>query len=248
MTVKQSLRAPILAQPTVVFGGPTGPGGGPTGPTGPEGVALTGPPGPMGVTGEQGPIGPTGAHGADSSVIGATGPTGIVGDVGPTGPTGDTGPGFIYESTNSQPRFYMWTDITGEGGADYITGVDTIERMLGTSMWFMAQYSGNMFFMVTGTAENVDNGATIVTIRIDKTTGYRPARGDPVSGQQVGQAAEIFAPGLTLPFTLIGMVQLPVIETGEWPGYQEYWINVSVKSSIGSGAAVREVTYLWMEL
>lgn len=247
MTVKRIVGASVSAQPIVVFGGPTGPGGGPTGATGPEGSAVTGPTGPMGVTGEQGPTGPTGAPGLDASSIGATGPTGTVGDVGPTGPTGPTGPGFIYSPDFNQPRFFVYTDAVGE---DYITGVDTIERMLGSSYWFVTQYSGNMFFIATGLAENVDDGATIVTLRIDKIdfTEYRPQRGDPVRGQQVGQSVEIFAPGLTVPFTIIGMAQLPVTPLPSYPFFQEYWINLSVKSSIGSGAAVREVTYLWMEL
>jgi hypothetical protein len=250
MTVQRSIRAQILAQPTVVFGGPTGPSGGPTGATGPAGVAITGPTGPRGATGLQGLTGPTGAHGADASVTGATGPTGRAGDVGPTGPTGQTGDGYIYNPNINKPRFDVYTEFSGEGGADFITGVDTIERMLGSAYWFMPQLSGNFFFIVTGLAENVDNGGTIVTLRADIAGfGPDPIRGEPVRGQQIGEAAEIFAPGLTIPFTIIGMGHFPVEQGnyGIWD-YRQWWINLSVKATSGAGAAIREVTYLFMEL
>ena len=249
MTVKQAIRAQILTAPTVVTGGPTGPAGGLTGPTGPTGPALTGPTGAQGVTGPTGAMGATGAPGADASLLGPTGPTGSPGNLGATGPTGNTGPASDLNPDPNFPRFYMWTDNVIGAGADYITGVDTIERMLGTSLWFVPMLSGNMFFIVTGMAENVDNGGTVVTIRVGDDDGSnRPVRGGAVMGTAVGQPLEVFAPGMTIPFTLMGMIKLDVEPATSYPFFKTYWVNVSVKATSGVGAAVHDVTYLFMEL
>ena len=113
MTVQSKTPAPILAQPVVVIGGPTGPASGLTGPTGPLGptgpvlASLTGNTGPRGATGNTGPIGPSGLTGP----IGMTGPPGSPGQTGPaiSGsttvaflPTGATGArGFVTDCNNA---------------------------------------------------------------------------------------------------------------------------------------------------
>jgi hypothetical protein len=248
MTVKQSIRAQILASPTVVIGGPTGPAGGLTGPTGPTGLAMTGPTGAQGVTGPTGDRGPTGAAGADASLLGPTGPTGAPGDLGPTGPTGATGPGGFINPDPNFPRFDQYYDSSSDNS---ITGVDSIERMMGSSYGIVPMVSGNLFFIVTGMAENVDNGGTQVTLRIGDygPSGQTfPQRGDPVMGNAVGQPMQIFAPGLTIPFTLMGYVHIDPVVTTEYPFFKSYWTNVSVKATSGVGAAVHDVTYNFMEL
>jgi hypothetical protein len=255
MPIQSSIRAPVLAQPSVVVGGPTGPAGGPTGPTGPEGSAsITGATGSRGATGLQGPTGSTGSRGLDAELMGPTGPTGPAGAIAATGPTGATGIRGTGIDMNTGdinfPRIYQYVDAVGEA---YISGVDTIERMVGGGWYFIPQFTGNMFLMVTGLAENVDAGATHVTLRIGRGgftpyTPPRPARGDPVIGTKVGVTQEIFAPGMTIPFTLIGLVTVDVEPTFVYPYFADYWIDLSIKSSIGSGAAVREVSYFMMEL
>lgn len=248
MPVETNIRAQVLAQPTVVVGGPTGPSGGPTGPTGPQGsVSVTGATGPVGSTGPTGSTGLTGAPGLDGILTGPTGSTGPAGSIAATGPTGPTGlPAIDLSNPPDQnfPRVYSWQDA---GNADFITGVDTIERMLGTAFGFSPMITGNVLVIITGTAENTDNGGTTVTARYDVGGNY-PVRGDPVTGIAFGTPVETYAPGLSIPFTIVGIAQLDVIPIFSYPYFQDYWFNVSVKSTIGSGAGVHTVTYTFMEL
>jgi hypothetical protein len=250
MTVQSAIRAQILAQPAVVVGGPTGPSGGPTGPTGPEGSAsVTGATGPMGATGVQGPTGPTGAPGQDTSLTGPTGPTGPPGDVAGIGPTGPTGPPGADLSASGIARVWAYP---GEY-PNSISGVDTIERMIGYGFYFQPQITGNMLFIVTGTAENVDNGGTNVTLRVGRDDNSifpnkgRPNLGDPATGTAVGITQEVFAPGLKVPFTIVGMLKVDVIPI-DLTTFQTYWMSVSVKSTIGSGAGVHDILYTYLEL
>ena len=246
MTIQKVVRAQIMTVPTVVLGGPTGPNGGLTGPTGPTGADVTGPTGATGVTGPTGAIGPTGPAGADAALTGPTGPTGPPGSAGSTGPTGPTGPSGFLDYYPDNQRFNIYKDPINQ---DFITGVDTIERMLGQAASFIPQTSGRMLFIVTGTALNTDNGGTIVTIRVaNAATDDYPSRGDPAYGTEVSLPLEVSAPGLTIPFALLGTVELTPEATDVYPFFQSYWINLSVKSSSGVGAAVRDVTYLMMEL
>jgi hypothetical protein len=252
MTVRSNVRASILAQPVVVVGGPTGPGGGPTGPTGPTGdMTITGPTGQIGPTGEMGPTGPTGPHGTDASLMGPTGPTGPAGELAATGPTGPTGRegGLAYGDINF-PRFSIYNDPTDE---DHIDTIDTIERMVGNGAWyFVPQFTGNMLLIVTCLVTNVDEGGTTVSLRIGPQ-GYfegtpQPGPGDPAVGNIVGNPVETYAPGMCIPVTIIGMTKVQVVQTNEYPFYRSYWMDLSIKSTIGSGAGVKEITYLALEL
>jgi hypothetical protein len=88
--IQSKTPAPILAQPVVVVGGPTGPAGGATGVPGPTGeIGPTGAGAFTGPTGSLGPSGPTGPVG-----VGVTGPAGMTGPPGPGG-IGPTGPAAI---------------------------------------------------------------------------------------------------------------------------------------------------------
>lgn len=231
MAVRSNIRAPILSQPIVVIGGPTGPPGGPTG--------------------SQGMTGPTGAHGVDASTIGPTGPTGPAGQIAATGPTGPTGPaGGLPQGDANFPRFTMYNDPTDQ---DHIDTIDTIERMVGNGSWyFIPQFTGNMFFMVTCLVTNVDAGGTIVSLRIGRQAGFeggrQPRPGDPAFGNIVGLPVETYAPGLAIPVTIIGQTTVLPVPTFQYPFFMSYWMDLSIKSTIGSGAGVKEITYLALEL
>lgn len=240
MTVKQSVRAQILASPTVVLGGPTGPSGGPTGPTGLQGDAFTGPTGPQGVTGPTGERGITGPAGADAALTGPTGPTGAAGEIGPTGDTGPTGPSGVTDYYPTAQRFNFYPGYLNDR---HVENVDTIERMVGCAVTMVPRTTGNMFFVITGHAENIDNNSTIVTIRVG--SGTNPARAAPMVGTQVAGPVEILAPGLTIPFTLIGQIDLDV--TGNTTT-DSRWLDLSVKAGGGVGAAVHHVALMVLEL
>lgn len=129
----QSVPSPVLAQPVIVVGGPTGATGpspgstGPTGPSGPTGAVGTGPTGATGVTGPSGTAGlrgltgPTGFTGPPGNSVtgpaglGTTGPAGAAGAAGATGPTGlsATGPTGVTGPSGGP---------TGSGGATGPTG------------------------------------------------------------------------------------------------------------------------------
>jgi hypothetical protein len=235
MPVEQSIRALVMTQPTVVLGGPTGPSGGPTGDTGPQGVAITGPTGPMGVTGPTGELGPTGVPGADGQLTGPTGPTGPAGNLQSTGDTGPTGPGVDFYS-NINRTFAI------DNAAGY-TGVDEIERMTAALAGYTAQNTGNMILIFSGIAVNTTGGGTNITLRCGPANpfdGSFPPQGTPVHGTQVGMRQEIFAPGLAVSFTIIGQIQFPLD--------QDNWIALSVGSTSGAGAGVKQINGLIMEL
>jgi len=248
MPIQSSIRAPILAQPAVVVGGPTGPSGGPTGPTGPEGrAAITGATGPRGTTGPQGVTGPTGRPGIDAALTGPTGPTGPAGDVAATGPTGPTGPpgtDLAHSPDINQPRVYSYSDSSGQ---DFITGVDTIERMLAAPTAFAPTVTGNVLVIITGMAENVDGGGTTVIGRVGY--GSPPPRGAPVTGTAIGIPQEIYAPGMAVPFTITALIHLdPISSTSGFLSFDQYWFSVSVKATSGAGAGVRNHTFVFLEV
>jgi len=250
MPVQSTMTAQIMAQPTVVVGGPTGPSGGPTGPTGPQGLATTGPTGPVGSQGLRGATGPTGTPGVAGNTVGPTGPTGPPGDIAATGPTGPTGPPGMDLSTGAgdvnQSRIYYHEDAYNETN---ISGVDTIERMTGSGVNFVPTMTGNLLCIVTVLAENVDAGGTTVTLRCGlETDGPRPVRGDQATGTIVGMPQETYAPGLRIPVTMVGLIKVDVVPITSYPYFKYYWFQPSVKSSIGSGAGVRNTHFFIMEL
>jgi hypothetical protein len=232
MTVQETIRALIMAQPSVVVGGPTGPSGGPTGPTGPEGSAsITGPTGPRGVTGQQGMTGPTGIAGANGIMTGPTGPTGPAGAYGPTGGTGPTGPAVTIDMA---ARAFNFRNAAG------ISAVDTLDRMVGCSVVHTAQATGNMLIIISGIAENTDGGGTYILGRVGVSSGVTPPLGSFAIGTAWGVEQQIYAPGLSVSFTILGNIQIPV--------GQEYWYDLSIKATIGGGAGVRLINGMILEL
>jgi hypothetical protein len=246
MPVKSTIDALIMAQPTVVIGGPTGPAGGPTGPTGAQGASVTGPTGDIGPTGARGPTGLQGATGVFANVIGPTGPTGGPGlaVTGPTGPTGPPGIDLGHSTDINFPRIYSYHDPTNQ---DYVANIDVIERMLGTQLAFYPMVSGRMLVIITGMAQNTDGNGTTVTGRFDVGNNY-PQRGDAVTGTAFGIPQEIFAPGMMVPFTIIDILQVDVVPTHSYPNFQGYWLSLSVKATGGAGAGISNIMFTYMEL
>ena len=247
MPVDLTIRAPVMTQPTVVVGGPTGPGGGPEGPTGPQGAALTGPAGPQGVTVPTGEFGPTGPSGADGNLTGPTGPTGGAGDINAQGDTGPTGVGVDFSAT-----FHRVNGIaeltTG------ITNVNTLEKIVGCgysqrAVDYTTVETGNIVIIICGVAENTNGAGTTITgyaahvLSDDDFTSESPAVGDlvPVNASQWGQPLEIFAPGQSVSFSMIGNIRVP-------PVGHRLWIDIAVKSTVGGGANIKNLSTLMMEL
>ena len=152
------------------------------------------------------------------------------------------------------PRLYRVVACMGQVDLDLTrvrigAGVSTIEVMVGGGYGIAPRTTGNILLVVTGMAQNVDNGGTNITIRAGSNTQPRPARGDPVTGTKVGQQLQTFAPGLTIPFTIMGMIKLDVIPIpGQYPPFQGYWFELSVVASSGVGAGVYNPTWFIMEI
>jgi hypothetical protein len=167
--------------------------------------------------------------------------------VSATGPTGATGPFGLQPSS----RLQFWHDPVDN---DFITGVDSVERMIGGSPVYTPGYSGRYFVIVTGTATNSGSGSVIVTARYDQIPFHNyseiPNKGDPVKGLAIGQPQEIGAPGMTIGFTIMGFVTVDFIPVSDQPdlGVREYWFDLSVKTTAGSGGGVRNTSYVLMEL
>ena len=228
MTTQSKTPAPILAQPVVVVGGPTGPAGGatgvpgPIGETGPTGAgAFTGPTGGVGVTGPTGQLGPTGVPGP----IGLTGPAGNVGPTGVRGPLGAVGSG-DYFSTN------MGSGTLGPYGPS--------EMAVGFNLRHTASKSGIMLVMFAGMARNTVAGA-VTTIRGRYGNGVAPA---PSATTGLGTQFSIeqeYVSGTTADrggFVVMKILELPLTD---------YWFDISVQSSNGANAYVANVQMLVIE-
>ena len=155
MTVRSKTPAPILAQPIVVVGGPTGPSGGPTGP-----VGSTGNTGPMAATGPRGATGPlgTGPTGPPGSAVTFTGPTGKVGPPGPLGPTGWTGPQAPYGQPLTWDEDYYNTPLTNS---------TTLEQSFGYGAYFRVYLvgTGAVFVIMSGTLINACTPGSTLSLR-----------------------------------------------------------------------------------
>jgi hypothetical protein len=244
MSTQSNTPAPIMAQPIVVIGGPTGPGGGPTGPTGPQGaVSLTGATGNTGPTGRTGPTGITGATGAGAFTgpTGFTGPPGIGAPSTVTGPTGPTGVG-----------------PTGGGGgglSNHVTGqldlpagnVSTTEKAMGLGAFgakITPASSGNVFVIFAGVALNSTAAGDGVTITGRYGTGTPPANGDTTGlGIQWSTSQQFVA---STPAGQQGFC-LHAIVSGLTVGTQA-WFDISIVAVGAGGATVKNVQYTLIEL
>jgi hypothetical protein len=226
MTIQSKTPAPIMAQPVVVIGGPTGPASGltgPTGSTGPAGPAST--IGPTGSTGLAGQTGPTGAVG-----VGVTGPTGMTGPVGggiqgPTGPYGAVGAGSFKSD-------YV-TGSVGPFGAEVMMGFGANTRYTPTK-------SGNVLVMFAGQARNATIGATTV-VSGRYGTGSYPNAGAGAVGNMISNS-QYCVSGTTTDsggFTIMRLLTLPL--------NTEHWFDLSVLSSPGATAYLSNVQTLVIE-
>jgi len=206
MTATVIAPAPVMAQPVVILGGPTGPSGGPTGNTGntgPSGINATGVTGPTGATGF-GATGPTGVKGATgftgpSGPPGNPGPTGLsaVGVTGPTGPLG-TGPtGFTGVTGNTGPSGGP-TGPTGNTGNTGNTGSTGPAQVVGAAfvidgggVAIVTGQKGSIVIDFACTIQQVttladQSGSIVVDIESNTFSAYapptHPATGDTICG------------------------------------------------------------------
>lgn len=231
MSTQSNIPAEIMTKPVVVVHGPTGPSGGPTGATGPQGMAsttgATGVRGPSGVTGY---TGPTGLASVVTGPTGMTGPVGSIGNVvlGPTGPTGSFGgSGSVYNN--------WWTGPIGPYG--------TSQTMLGLGARFTTRASGTLLIAVTGLVRNSAGGAgggTTIVLRWG--TGTSPVAGQASTGISLGTALNTF---LVNAADYVGFA----INMGVFfnPDGTDRWIDLSMASTVGTNAYVRDVQMLLLE-
>lgn len=232
MSQQSNIPAPIMAQPVVVVGGPTGPGGGPTGPTGPAGLATitgaTGLAGPTGVTGPTGMVGATGA-GAFTGPTGKTGPPGSIGPAS-TGATGPTGPIGVSQSVSGSIAA-----PTGPAG--------TTPYMIGLGATFTPNSSGKCFIELAGVALNTTGGGGSINIAGRYGTGTPPIAGAAITGTTFGIVQHIVsnANNVQIGFTVIGIVSGLTLGT-------PYWIDLVISTDSGTGGFVKDLQGVAMEI
>lgn len=236
MATQSHIPAPIMAQPVVIVGGPTGPSNGPTGSTGPAGAAgatgVTGAVGPTGTTGPTGGTGPTGA-GAFTGPVGLTGPPGSVGLTGPIGPTGPLGPtGPQGQLTGSRSKQTSST-IT-------LPNITTANTAYGAALYYTPSVSGRVMVWATGVAQNT--AAATTSAMLWNGMGEAPVAGSTsFAGNQVGVAKRCngSSDGDWVGFSLLGLVNLTV-------GTQ-YWFDVVASVSSDAVGAIRDVQIMLIE-
>jgi collagen type VII alpha len=240
MSQQSNIPAPIMAQPVVVVGGPTGPSGGPTGATGPAGLATitgaTGSVGPTGVTGPTGAVGATGA-GAFTGPTGRTGPPGSAGAAstvtGPTGPLGATGAstgiGGIYTAASGGPFGPYGTTLS----------------FIGLGFRYTPVSSGRLMLIFAGLARNSTGGTGAGTSIMAKYgTGASPVAGAAGgSGTQFGQFQQSFSASANdySGFTVMEIVSSLTLGT-------TYWFDLAITATAGSTAYVRDTQFMLIEL
>lgn len=236
MTTQSKTPAPILAQPVVVIGGPTGPSGGPTGTTGPTGrtgAAATG------VTGNTGPSGPTGStgHTGAGAFTGPTGFTGPPGSLGPsstvTGPTGPIGPMPVIGSERT--RFYNTAGPFGPYGTSPV--------VLGLNVQFTTHNPGGYCLLtITGMVRNSAGAAGAGTSVVGAGgTGTPPVAGAALGGASLTNPKTFFSTDAAeyAGFTVMGFINISMSTT--------YWFDLAVQSSVGTNAYVRDITLTLIE-
>jgi hypothetical protein len=236
MPTQSYVPAPIMAQPVVIVGGPTGPSNGPTGSTGPVGATgiagATGSVGPTGAFGPTGAAGPTGA-GAFTGPIGLTGPPGSVGIIGPTGdigPTGMTGPQGELDGSRSSLQ----------SSTAAIGSITTANTAFGLTLYYTPAISGRVMVWASGVAQNT--GAATTNVALWSGTGTAPvASSTSFSGSMAGIAKRCSgsADGDWVGFSLFGLLSLTI-------GTQ-YWFDVVASSSSGSAGSIRDVQIMLIE-
>jgi hypothetical protein len=230
MSVQSNIPAEIEARPVVVvheISGPTGP----TGLTGPMGV-VTGPTGARGQTGPlgTGPTGPTGT-GAFTGPTGMTGPVGA-GGVGPLGPTGPTGP---FLSGNNISVGSNFQNQKGPYG--------TIETMAGYAInYAMKKDNSSLLVQFSGLVRNTSGGGT-TTVMLRFGTGTAPVNGASQAGSALGapQSLTIASANDWVTFCM------PYLG-GVFFKDQQYWFDLSFKSSTGNNSYVQLMNMFLIEI
>lgn len=243
--------APVMAQPVVVVGGPTGPSGGPTGPTGAIGATAdqgaTGPTGRLGPTGNTGPTGVTGA-GAFTGPTGFTGPPGSAGGTGPaaTGPTGPPGLTGAGGSAGGGELDWDW-ELFNALPFGNISTTETAMGLGGSCTIDVTQPGGVVFVLISGMALNTTapgNGVTI-TGRCGKISTSTP----PVAGATTGLGATFGAQQVFIASTIDGQAGFTVhsVVSGADVG-DMWWFDISIKAAGSGGAYVKNVQFSAFEI
>jgi Collagen triple helix repeat (20 copies) len=236
MPTGSSIPADIIAQPVVVVHGPTGPSGGPTGSTGPTGFATnTGPQGPRGPTGPlgTGPTGPTGVHGVTGS-IGMTGPPGSPGPTGTYGPTGPTGPKFANSNFNN---------IVEDNRAGTYGPYGTSPIHLGLMATSYTSKNTSCFLMTfSGVVQN-SSGTGGVNLQVRWNTGSPPNLGSGASGLSLFSPMRIVPASATAWAGFNIPICLPFAPLGG-----NFWFDLTIWSTNGANASIRDIYYVIIEL
>lgn len=232
MTIQSKIPAPILAQPVVVIGGPTGPSGGPTGSTGPTGIMGPLATGATGNTGPRGLTGPTGVTGA-GAFTGPTGFTGPPGSGGATGATGMTGP---FGAVGSGQ--FISTNSSGTLGP---YGTTETAVGFGGSVPYTPTKSGYTLVMFAGMARNASVGA-VTTITGRYGTGTAPSAGATTGLGTAFSTPQEYVSGTASDrggFTVMKLLTLTLATP--------YWFDISVWSTVGANAYVANIQILVIE-
>jgi hypothetical protein len=230
MTIQSQTPAPIAAQPVVVVGGPTGPSGGPTGTTG-----SIGPTGPTGVTGSRGSIGPLGTGPTGPTGAGAfTGPTGKVGPPGSAGPTGVTGPMGPLGAVGSGQ--FISTNSFGTLGP-----YGTNPTAVGFGVSYTTKASGNVLVIFAGMARNSSIGA------VTQINGIYGNGTPPGSGATTGLGTFFSTTQEYVSGTVNDRGGFTVMHLFSWPVNTQYWLDLTVASTVGANAYIADVQILVVE-
>lgn len=246
MPVQVDAPAPIMAQPVVVVGGPTGPSGGPTGPTGPQGaVSLTGATGNTGPTGRMGPTGaagPTGA-GAFTGPTGFTGPpgSGAPGPAGLTGPTGAAGAAGATGAGGGGAPNYTFGYVSSPTG-----NVSTTEKAmgLGSSCKLTPNSSGIVFVVITGMVGNSTAAGNGTVVKGRYGTGSAP-----INGATSGLGSQFGTPQNFVASTTAGIQGFAIQAVlGSFTLGTQVWFDLSVVAAISGGASIYDINFSVFEL
>jgi len=200
----------------------------PTGPTGRTG--------PTGITGPTGLIGPTGI-GAFTGPTGYTGPPGSLGAIGPTGWTGYTG------MTGPQGDLSNLLSAYTASSTTPLTGIGTTQTAFGVGMTYTPSTTGRMMIIASGTAQQT-SASNMTNVFGRYGTGTPPTSGATAGlGSQFGLTQHIGGSatgGDWIGFVVEAIISMTIGTT--------YWFDIAISGTGGTGAGVRDIQILMVEL
>jgi hypothetical protein len=134
-------------------------------------------------------------------------------------------------------RLFTGQNITGR------SGIGTTELMVGCAFTYTPTVTGHIRINIAGIAMNTAGGAgagTTITGRYG--TGTPPAAGAALTGTQYGVIQHIFLPNLAQ----VGFMIMDIPTT--FTVGMAYWFDLSVVSTSGAGAGVKDIQFTLLEL